>query len=318
MIFSHNFDFDPACGYSEEELLKIKQPTDTPADFSSFWRDTYKEALVPPTKITKRRIWSPSEAIEAWELFFDSWEGVRIGAWIARPLAGSKGGIVLGHGYGTHIFGDMSWAEKGFTCISLCIRGFSLSAHETIPWSVKSHVLHRIESRDQYVLRGAVADIWRAASAMLELYPDTSANLCYCGSSFGGGLGALSIPWDPRFRAAYWDVPTFGHHSLRMKFKSHGSGEAVRLYAQEHPEVSEVLRYYDAASSAGQTRIPVICSVALFDPTVVPPGQFAVANALPQPPCCRIIVPGGHYGYPEHKGIYEGIAAKVLTLFEKC
>jgi cephalosporin-C deacetylase len=60
-----------------------------------------------------------------------------------------------------------------------------------------------------------------------------------------------------------------------------GSGESVRSHYRRHPEVLQVLQYFDSALAAKHIRIPVYVTAALFDPAVPPPGQFAVYNALP-------------------------------------
>jgi len=275
----------------------VEPPQPEPEDFDAFWRATYDAARRTPLEITRRRLWSPSEDAEVYELAYDSWNGVRIGGWAVRPRT-SRGGVVVGHGYGGRSWFDVEGPLKGFTRIYPCLRGFNLSAHKDIPWQSSRHVLHGIQSRESYVLRGCAADLWLAAGALLQMWPDTAANLCYFGGSFGGGMGALAVPWDNRFRAAVLSVPTFGHHPLRLKFKSKGSAEAVRLHAAEHPEVTDVLRYFDAATAARRIAIPVLCAPALFDPTVVPPGQFAVANAL-NSQSRLFILPAGHFSaYP--------------------
>ena len=90
-------------------------------------------------------------------------------------------------------------------------------------------------------------------------------------------------------------MPTFGHHSIRLQCQCNGSGEAVREYYQTHREVIDVLKYYDAAIAAAHISIPVLVSPAVFDPAVPPPGQFAVANAIPQHEL--FILSAGHFTY---------------------
>ncbi len=104
--------------------------------------------------------------------------------------------------------------------------------------------------------------------------------LDYLGISFGGGIGALALPWDERFHRAHLNVPSFGHHPLRLTLPCVGSGEAVRRYQQHTGRVLETLRYFDAAVAARYLKIPVHVAAARFDPAVPPPGQFAIYNAL--------------------------------------
>lgn len=315
MSIKHNFDFDPTCGFSKKELLQVTAPDCRPDDYVSFWENTYRETLKIPVRIfSKKELWSPEPDIKIWEICFASWEDVEICAWIVRPEK-SKGGLVHGHGYGSRVWFDVTWAkEEGLTCIYPCIRGLSLSSHHEIPWETKKHVLHRIDSRDKYVLRGAAADIWQSASVLLSLFPDVMNNLNYTGSSFGGGLGALSLAWDKRFRTGYLGVPTFGNNLIRLKYKSTGSAEAQRIYMQEHPEVIDVIKYYDASLAAKYIEAKMICAPALFDPSVIPPGQFSIANSLDKSNEI-FILPAGHFSDPENQETYDKIPLKQKDLF---
>jgi cephalosporin-C deacetylase len=160
-------------------------------------------------------------------------------------------------------------------CARLRFVGIARHSH-----NAAEHVVFGIVSRQTYILRACVASLWQAATVLSKLHPAVATNLNYSGESFGGGLGALMLPWDERFRRAHLVVPTFGHHPLRLQCPCAGSGEAVRqLYARQ-PGILDVLRYYDAAVAAQRITIPTLCMPALFDPAVPPPGQFAVANAL--------------------------------------
>ncbi|NLF16416.1 MAG: acetylxylan esterase [Lentisphaerae bacterium] len=310
-MIQHSFPFDPTCGYGLDSLLAIEPPATCPADFDAFWSATYAEVLARPTELRVEAIWSPDAETALARVEYTSLGGARIGAFISRPRE-SRGGLVIGHGYGSFAGPVL---RAGLTVIVPNIRGFGLSTSAAFPWQASRHVLCGIESRESYILRGAVADLWQAASVLLELYPDTAANLVYSGGSFGGGLGALALPWDRRFRAGCLDVPTFGHHPLRLRFQSNGSGEAVRQYHAAHPEVEAVLAWYDAATAATRMRIPVICSPALFDPTVVPPGQFAIHNALPQAFRQSFILQAGHWTSPDDAPTRQAIAAATEALF---
>lgn len=304
----HAFPFDPYCGYTREQLLAIGPPSTEPPDFREFWEAQYREAVSRPVEILDRkRIWSPEPDIEIHEVYYRSWNGAVIGAWVSRPRA-PKGSILLCHGYGNPAAPTVN---EEFTVIAPCLRGMGLSKHPDIPWMPSEHVVYGIESRETYVLLGCAADLWIAVSVLARLCPGSTENLHYRGGSFGGGMGALAMPWEPRIRTAYLNVPTFGHNPLRLRFESKGSGEAVRKYRAEHPGCDEVLNYFDAATAARYFRIPVLASPALFDPTVVPPGQFAVANAVPPEFRELHILPAGHYEVPENVPVREKIEERI-------
>jgi cephalosporin-C deacetylase len=280
MPLKHLLPFDPTYGYDLAGLLKVPAPPG-PDDFAAFWSQTFAETMAIPLALERRQIKSPLPDFDVYEIEFNSLGGVRIGGWLTVPnRVPVEHGIVMGHGYG----GRTSPAfERGAAAFSPCARGFHRSARPDLPDNAFRHVVHGIQSPESYLHRGCAADLWSAASALLELYPEVNSRLHYSGCSFGGGIGALALPWDGRFRKAFLEVPSFGNHPLRVQLKCTGSGEAVRRLYRKHPEVLEVLAYFDAATAARFIKIPVFVAAALFDPAVPPPGQFAVYNGLAGP-----------------------------------
>lgn len=282
MPIPHDYPFDPGYGYSLNELLAVGAP-DEPEDFEDFWRESYREALRIPLRAERRRVRSPNRAFELYEVEYDSLGGVRIGGWIAVPAAGKvKCGAVIGHGYGGREAPDFGEPFTNAALIYPCTRGFNRSAHPKIPNTAHTHVLCGLASRERYVHRGSVADHWLAASVLLHFHPEAARRLYYKGGSFGGGIGAMLLPWDSRFAKAFLDIPSFGNHPLRVQLPCVGSGQSIqRHYHRGFPEILDVLKYFDAATAARRIRIPVFVAAATFDPAVPPPGQFAVYNALP-------------------------------------
>ena len=206
---------------------------------------------------------------------------MRLGAWLVEPERGAIDRfVVAGHGYYNRPIEDV-WYDDGVATLFLSCRGLGLSRVAGLSDQTGFHVLHGIEDRSTYVHRGCVADTWTAATAMLHAFPEAAGRLEYDGESFGGGIGAMALAWDDRFTTARLRVPSFGHHPLRLSTRCVGSGDAVRRMHDRHPEIYErTLRYFDAATHAGRVNIPVFFACARFDPSVPPPGQFAVHNAV--------------------------------------
>lgn len=275
---------------TQEELLKLTAPEE-PEGFVAFWQETYALATAQtPVWHIEREIWSPQEGVRTYLIRAKEWDNREFSLWISRP-ENSKGGIVSGQGYGNPA--TPGYFDSMTVCFP-CIRGLGLSQCKDIPWEVNKHVLWGIGSKETYILRGAVSDLWTAASVLLEMFPDTAENLCYSGGSMGGGMGALMLPWDKRFHAAYLIVPSFGGNHVRLFVPSKGSGEAVRLYVQEHPEAKKVLSWFDAATAAKYISIPTIALPALEDPVVAPCGQFSVVNSIPEKYKKMYILDKGH------------------------
>ena len=278
----HNFPFDPAYGYDLDQLLTVGAPVG-PDDFVDFWKRTYQAARNTPTRMSWRPVSSPTPLVDLFEVEFDSLGGIRVGGWMSKPHDGAvTRGLVVGHGYGGREAPSTGWMP-GVAAIFPCARGFHRSARAGLPNTAAWHVLHGIENRETYIHRGCAAEIWGAVTALIEAFPEVSSTVDYDGGSFGGGIGALMLPWENRIRRAFLDVPSFGNHPLRVTLPCVGSGAAVRLRYERNPEVLDVLAYFDAATAARHVRTSTMVGAALFDPGVPPPGQFAVYNALAGP-----------------------------------
>jgi cephalosporin-C deacetylase len=279
----HPFPFNPAYGYVLQTLLQVTAPPDPPG-FEAFWRGTFTEAQKIPTRLTRRPLPSPNPDLDAFEVEFDSWGDVRIGGWMTIPKNQPiTRGLVVGHGYGARTEPDWNLPGPPAAAIFPCARGLGRSQRPDLPNEAQGHVLVGIDSPQTYIHRGCCCDYWAATTALLELFPHAADCLDYMGGSFGGGIGALMLPWDHRFRRAFLDVPSFGNHPLRLTLECTGSGRAVRDYYLQHSDVLHTLAFHDAATAARHIRIPTLVAAALFDPAVPPPGQFAVHNALGGP-----------------------------------
>lgn len=298
-MLAHAFEFDPTYGYDEAALSRIEAPPG-PADFAAFWQATFAEAMAVPLQLSVTAIASPCADHELFHVEYDSAADVRIGGWITRPRrAGVRRGVVVGHGYGGRQGPEFDVPGcRDAATIQFCARGFHRSARADIPGTAERHVTHGIGHRDTYVHRGCVADLWLAASALLAWMPELDL-LDYFGQSFGGGIGALALPWDRRFRRAVLSIPSFGHHRLRVTLPCVGSGHWVSRVWRRDPSVLDVLAYFDAATAARHITIPTLVTVARFDPAVPPPGQAAVFNGLPPTtPRARLWMDAGHFDHP--------------------
>ncbi|WP_262966093.1 acetylxylan esterase [Methylobacter psychrophilus] len=291
------YNFDPTYGYSLEQLLKVNPPKE-PKDFDSFWQQRYQKALTinpqPQTKII-------SEDRQGWRVFeisYISTDNFPIRGWLMVPTSGViRRGFIIGHGYGGRDGPDYHLPFKDAALLFPCSRGLALSAQPSISSEPCWHVLHNINQKDGYILGGCVEDIWLAVTTMLCLFPDLAGHLGYLGISFGGGIGALALPWESRIGRGHLNVPSFGHHPLRLRLATNGSAHSVQQYYCTHKKQTlKVLRYYDAALTAKRITMPMHCACAKFDPCVAPPGQFAIYNALPEEKQL-FILEAGHHNY---------------------
>lgn len=253
-------------------------PTEVPG-FTDFWRAQQRVAASRPTVAAI----TPDPARSRHRVSGVEWRqsgNIRIGGWLCEPKLTPSCAVVVGHGYGGRDDADPGCLPPDAIGLFPCMPGFDRSADPLLPDKAERHVLHGIAQRETYILRDCVEAIWRSFDVLAQHFPQLP--LGYIGSSFGGGLGALALPWESRCRAAVLEVPTFGNHPLRLTIPCAGSGEAVRLYHREHPEVVDVLAYYDAAVAARHLHCPTLIAPADSDPVVPAGGQWSIAEAAPQ------------------------------------
>jgi cephalosporin-C deacetylase len=312
--FAHGFAFDPSYGYSLDELLAVGSP-ELPPDFEAFWQAHYTRAMQVHPRPRIKHTGTAHHGFEVYDLRYFSTDHFVIRGWMLIPQDQPvTRGMVFGHGYGGCDGPDYRLCPAGAALLFPCFRGLSRSQQPPVSANPSFHVLHDIDKPQQYIIGGCVDDLWLAVSAMQVLFPATRGHIGYSGISFGGGMGALALPWDARIQRAHLNVPTFGNQPLRLQLPTIGSGAAVQRYQQQHGHVLETLQYYDAASAARFIQQPMHIAAALFDPAVVPPGQFAVYNALPAPKSL-FVLEAGHFDYPQRMAQEQALLQELEGFF---
>jgi cephalosporin-C deacetylase len=296
---THPFPFDPTYGMTLDQLRAI-EPPEAPPGFDEFWKKRYARALAvdPQPVLSKSKLDHPDWQVL--DITYASTDGFKIGGWLLLPKdKPARRGLVVGHGYGGRDQPDFDLPVEETAILFPCARGLSRSAHPPIPADASGHVLYGIENPDDYIIGGCVEDLWIAVSTLLMLYPWLAGHIGYSGISFGGGIGALAIPFDDRISRGHLTVPTFGQRKLWLSLPTVGSADSVQAYQKTRGSVFETLRLFDSAVAAERIKVPMLAAVALFDPAVAPPCQFAVANAIPQSKFNEIfILDTGHFDYP--------------------
>jgi cephalosporin-C deacetylase len=307
-------DFDPSYGYTLDRLLQVESPP-PPDDFAAFWQARYRRALsLDPSQRLRHCNWSHPD-FECYDLYYRSTDAFDIGGWALIPkYQPVTRGVIVGHGYGGRESPDFHLPIPNAALLFPCFRGLSRSRRWPISENPAFHVLHDIDKKDRYILGGCVEDLWLAVSALLALFPSLDGHVGYLGISFGGGIGALALPWDRRIRRAHFNVPSFGHHPLRLKLPTWGSAASVQKYHSEHGHVLDTLRYYDAAVAARYVQAPVHVAAALADPMVAPPGQFSIYNALAGEKHL-FVLECGHADYPRKIAQENALIAEIREFF---
>ncbi|QWF69457.1 acetylxylan esterase [Methylomonas paludis] len=299
--FDHEYAFDPNYGYSLADLLAVPAPK-APDDFSEFWQQRYQRSLTLSPAYQLKPCGTQA-GFQVYELSYQSTAEVIIRGWLLTPEQQTiKRAVIVGHGYGGREQPDYHLKPANTALLFPCFRGLGKSRSPKLPESPDQHVLWKIDDPQQYIMGGCVDDLWLAVSVLQQIYPQTIGHIGYMGISFGGGIGALGVPWDARIKRAHFNVPTFGNQPLRTQLPTTGSAAAVQDYFQQHHNVLATLSYYDAALAAEYGRQDAHFALALFDPVVAPPGQFAIYNTWAGQKSL-FILEAGHFAYPNQ--IYQ-------------
>jgi cephalosporin-C deacetylase len=297
LIPKHGFDFDPVYGLSPSSLRAIQLDEEEPEGFADFWQRVYQAALEVPLELQIQERTSDVPGCRLLQVSYRVYPDYRVGAWIYLPESlPPRIGVVCGHGYGGRAEGpEPGLAGPDRAVIFPVAPGFHISADDRLPRNdCYHHVVHGIESPETYILGSCAATLWRAVDVLGELCDGLPEHLHYRGWSFGGGMGALMLPWEPRYQTAELGQVTFAHHPFRLRHACVGSGHAVRQRWLKDPAIEKTLAFFEAVFTLRRLKIPTVFACACFDPAVPPPGQWAAANAHPGPK--RISeFPTGHF-----------------------
>lgn len=311
--FQHSYPFDPSYGFDLPALLARPEPQEV-AGFAEFWRARYQQALAVKPLIKRQ---GQRSAGQYWQEDFALLLGSQqVGGWLLRPKSGViRRALIVGHGYGGRESPDLDLPVEDALVLFLAHRGLSRSPMIGVSAEPNVHVCHGIDRPETYILGHCVHDLWCAATALLMEFPEVAGHLGYMGISFGGGLGAMALAWDQRFARAALNVPSFGDQRQRLTWPCIGSAHGLQQY-QKRSHLTVTLPYYDAAVAAKYITQPMHLALALFDPVVAPPGQFAIHNAL-RGEKRLYVLEAGHFDYPNMDKQRHELRQQLTEFFSK-
>ncbi len=219
--FAHGFAFDPSYGYSLDDLLAVGLP-ETPADFAAFWQARYARAMQVHPCPRIRHTGTSHAGFEVYSLRYFSTDHFIIRGWVLIPQDQPvTRGMVFGHGYGGCDGPDYRLCPAGAALLFPCFRGLARSQRPPISSTPSFHVLHDIDKPQQYIIGGCVDDLWLAVSSMQMLFPASKGHIGYSGISFGGGIGALALPWDAAYPAGAFERADLWQPALALAIADH-------------------------------------------------------------------------------------------------
>lgn len=273
-----------------EGLERFEPNVEQPADFTRFWALTVAEiqGIAPQPVVESEEI--TADGLGLARIGYTSLDGAGIRGYVLKPAASRPDNgavtekrplIVHAHGYNDRYEVMHRWAHRGFNVCGFDARGFGRSA-EAAPVAAEGYVLTGIESPQQSILRGAVADFLQALRAARELLDDEVSDICFYGFSFGGALALMAAALSREPDLVVMGQPTFGWHEERHRLARAGSAMEVKRYIACFPwrrdQVLETLKFFDTLHFAPLVKARALVGIGLDDAVVPSRTVLAAVN----------------------------------------
>ncbi|GAB4401275.1 MAG: hypothetical protein OHK0053_23770 [Microscillaceae bacterium] len=261
--------------------FEIKTPLTRKKDFEAFWNSTRLQLaeVAPRFKVIPK----PSLDTKAYNVYLiemQSLDNMTIRGWYRVPTLSGPHPVVLQlPSLGGSFFNVQTLAEKprhgvpaDFAVLSLNIRGHGNSKEIIdVGENYRHLVSYRLESRETYLYRGAVADALRALDFLATRPEIDTRRIVAEGGSQGGALSLIVAALDSRVKLCAPDVPFLSDIDRLLQYAPWFADEMTR-YQKTVPELSlwrvqYNLSYFDTKNFAEKIKIPILMSLGLQDQT---------------------------------------------------
>jgi len=258
-----------------------------PLDFDSFWSDTLASlATVRPNVAFTRDDLRSDDSVEVFDVRYDSYGGLRIAGWYARPANRTTilPGLLIVPGYVSEPKVPKDWARLGYAAFSAAPRGKLRSNSEFNP-GYPGLLTHNVTDRDNYAYRGFYMDALRAFDILAGLPEVDQRRVGVTGSSQGGALTLLvSALREGSVAAAAAGAPYLCSYmdaaSLTHSYPYEEINEYLRIHPERETEIRDVFDYYDIHHFAPAIKAPIIVNIGLQDDVCPPETGFAVFGQI--------------------------------------
>ncbi|CAH0142911.1 acetylxylan esterase [Microbacterium sp. Bi121] len=278
-----------------EQLRTYRPEVAEPADFDDFWEQTLAESRELAAPIQLRRIDSPLQSVEVYDVTFSGFGGDPVGGWLLLPADADDAvpAVIEYNGYGggrglPHE--RLAWAASGYAHFFMDTRGqgsgwgtggVTPDPHGSGP-AVPGFMTRGIDDPNEYYYRRVYTDAVLAIDAIRSLDRVDETRVAVTGTSQGGGIAIAAAALSTGLIAAMPDVPFLCQFERSVGLTERDPYAEVVRYLAVHRDAAErtfeTLSYFDGVNLARRATAPALFSVALMDPVCPPSTVYAARN----------------------------------------
>ncbi|MFD2873359.1 acetylxylan esterase [Mucilaginibacter ximonensis] len=265
----------------------IKSNYKAPADFDAFWQKAKSDlAKVDPKFQVTYQPKLSTKTCKVYLVEMQSLDNITVRGWLTEPANADpkhKCSVVLAlPGYQIDLNPIMT-VDPDFAFLALNVRGQG-NSRGSINTRHDEFVIHRIEDKNKYVLRGVIMDCVRAMDFLYTRPEIRHDQIFVKGGSMGGFLAMTTAALDSRVNLCSAQSPVFADmRSLikRVEFPI----KSINLYLRSQPgltlnQIMDNFDYFDVKNFAPKIKCNFMMSVGLLDTYVPPTNDFVVFNSM--------------------------------------
>jgi len=279
----------PSSGTLRDPAAHHPTSTRRPADFLDFWTETLRVAeRIPLNPVLEPVPQRSTDAVEVFEIGYDSLDNVRIAGWYCRPrqsrLPPPYPGLLIVPGYISEPTLPKTWAKRGYAAVGVAPRGKLRSNRQYNP-GYPGLLVDNILDRHTYTYRGFFIDAARAVDFLHTRSEVDRTRIGVHGNSQGGALTLTTAALRPEtiacgaagapYLCGFMDAAKLTH-----SYPYEEINDYLRLYPEREGAVRETLEYFDGINFAPLIRCPMRLNLGLRDDVCPPETGFAVYDAL--------------------------------------
>jgi cephalosporin-C deacetylase len=274
-----------AFGVQPEKLTSVHKK---PADFDEFWQKAKNDLLdvEPAFQCTLMPALS-TPVCNVYLIQMQSLGNVTIRGWLTEPVSknpNKKFSVVLClPGYQIALSPIMTVGDPDVAFITLNVRGQG-NSREFINTRHDEFVIHHIDDKNKYVMRGVVMDCIRAMDFIFTRPELKHDNIFVKGGSMGGFLAIATASLDKRVNLCSAQSPIFADVRSLVKRVTFPI-TSINMYLKTQPgltldKIMDNLDYFDVKNFAPNIKCKFLMSIGLLDTYVPPTNDYTVFNTM--------------------------------------